>query len=54
MADAFADRLERARSQIQQKCGSQVEVADCYFSGFDAARKLLESGVQVALLTTSP
>jgi predicted dehydrogenase len=54
MADAFADRLDSARTQIQQKFSSQVDVNNRCFAGFDAARKLTESGVQVALLTTTP
>jgi predicted dehydrogenase len=54
MADAFPDRLETARNQLQQKFGAQVAVEDRCFSGLDAARKLIESGVQVALLTQPP
>src|SRR5215468_3190170 len=54
MADAFADRLEGAKTQLQQKCNSQMEVNSRCFSGFDAAQKLIESGVQVALLATPP
>ena len=54
MADAFADRLEGARSQLREKFSAQVDVADRCFSGLDAVQKLLESGVQVALLTQPP
>ena len=54
MADAFPDRLDSARTQIQQKFSSQVDVNNRCFAGFDAAQKLVESGVQVALLTTTP
>jgi hypothetical protein len=54
MADAFADRLEGAKAQLQQKFSSQMDVNNRCFSGFDAAQKLIESGVQMALLTTPP
>jgi predicted dehydrogenase len=54
MADAFADRLDNARSQLQQKCSNQMDVNNRCFSGFDAAQKLIASSVQVALLTTAP
>jgi myo-inositol 2-dehydrogenase / D-chiro-inositol 1-dehydrogenase len=54
LADAFADRLEAARNQLQQKFGAQVAVGDRCFSGLDAIQKLLESGVEVALLTQPP
>jgi predicted dehydrogenase len=54
MADAFADRLEGARKQLQERFPSQVDVAGRCFAGLDAARKLIESGVQVAVLTEPP
>ena len=40
MADAFADRLDTARGQIQQKFNTQVDVADRCYSGLDGARKV--------------
>src|SRR5262249_58024223 len=54
MADAFGDRLDNARTQLQQNCSKQMDVNNRCFSGFEAAQKLIESGVQVALLTTPP
>jgi predicted dehydrogenase len=54
MADAFADRLAGARGQLQQKFGAQMDVGDRCFAGWDGARRLIESGVQVALLTQPP
>ena len=39
MADAFGDRLEGARSQLEQKFRAQVDVAGRCFSGLDAAQK---------------
>ena len=44
MADAFADRLEGARSQLQQQFSAQVDVADRCFSGLDGARRLSQTG----------
>jgi predicted dehydrogenase len=55
MADAFADRLEVARRSLKEKFGAQVAVDESRaFSGFDAYRKLLESGVDVAILAEPP
>jgi len=55
MADAFADRLESARDQIQRKFSGQVDVAGRCFSGLEGARRLIESGaVQVVVLTEAP
>jgi len=55
IADAFADRIPGPRDILKQKFGAQVAVEDDHcFAGFDAHKKLLDSGVQVALLTTTP
>jgi predicted dehydrogenase len=55
MADAFGDRMEGARKALKQKFGDQVTVDEAHcFSGFDAYRKLLDSGVTVALLAEPP
>jgi len=55
MADAFADRLEDARKTLKGKLGAQVAVDDNHcFSGFEAYRQLLDSGVDVALLASTP
>jgi predicted dehydrogenase len=55
IADAFADRIPGPRNTLKQKFGTQVAVDDRHcFGGLDAYRKLLESGVDVALLTTTP
>jgi len=55
MADAFADRMEGSRRALKQQRGEQVAVDDSRcFSGFDACRKLLESGVDVAILAEPP
>ncbi len=55
MADAFADRLESARGALKQKYDAQMGVDDNHcFSGFDAYKELLESGVDAALMAEPP
>jgi len=55
LCDAFADRMQNARKQLQKKAPQQVAVDDAHcFSGFDGHRRLLESGVDVALLAEPP
>jgi len=55
MADAFRDRAESARKQIKTKMPDQMAVDDDHlFDGFDAHRRLLESGVDVAILAEPP
>ena len=55
MADAFPDRLETALKVLKQKLGDAVSVKrDHCFSGFDACKRLVETGVDIALLATTP
>jgi predicted dehydrogenase len=55
MADAFPDRIENARKALSKRAGDQVAVDDAHiFSGFDGFRKLLASGVNVAILCEPP
>jgi predicted dehydrogenase len=57
MADAFEDRLTNSLSILQgdDKVGSKVDVRPEHrFVGFDAYRKLIDSGVDVVLLCTPP
>ncbi|MDG3002231.1 Gfo/Idh/MocA family protein [Paludisphaera mucosa] len=57
MADAFADRIESSLSTLQadEKVGPKLDVPpERRFAGFDAYRKLLDSGVDVVLLCTTP
>jgi predicted dehydrogenase len=55
LADAFADRMPGAREALRKQFGERVAVEDRHcFSGFDAGRKLLETGVDVALLAEPP
>ncbi len=55
MADMFEDRLKKSRRQMAAAghAGYKVTDENC-FSGFDAIRKMLDSGVDVVLLATPP
>ena len=55
MADLFPDRLEAAKKNIKQAIGDKFQVTDDHcFTDFDAYQKLIDSGVDVVLLATSP
>jgi predicted dehydrogenase len=57
MADAFEDRLEASLAILRddKNVGTKVDVSpERRFVGFDAYRRLLESGVDVVLLCTPP
>jgi len=57
MADAFSDRLESSLNNLkkQRKIKDRIVVDDAHkFTGFDAGRKLIESGVDVVLLAEPP
>lgn len=55
MAEAFGDRLQRTRKSLKQRMKDQVAVDDDHcFSGFDGYRRLLDSGVDVAILASPP
>jgi len=57
IGDAFTDRASEALSHLQAhgKVGNRVHVAeDHVFTGFEAYRQVIDSGVDVVLLTTSP
>jgi predicted dehydrogenase len=55
MGDAFEDRLNLAKPILKAHCGDQFNVTDdrCFF-GFDAYKKVIDSGVDVVILTTPP
>ncbi|TWT75580.1 Glycosyl hydrolase [Posidoniimonas polymericola] len=57
MGDAFPDRVENALSAISfdEEVGDRVDVGpDQIFTGFDAYKGVIDSGVDVVLLTTPP
>ena len=55
MGDAFKDRLETSRTEINKEAGDKMDVPDdrC-FVGFDAYEKVLASGVDYVVLATPP
>lgn len=55
LADAFADRAESSRAALSKREPDRVDVPDerC-FVGFDAYQKLIDSGVDVVLLASTP
>jgi predicted dehydrogenase len=55
MGEVFADRLTQARGVLQRQLGDKYAVADdCAFSGFDAYKGVIDSGVDVVLLAEPP
>jgi predicted dehydrogenase len=55
IADAFADRTDRALVQLRKENAERVNVsAEQVFTGFDAFEKLLATDVDVVILATPP
>jgi myo-inositol 2-dehydrogenase/D-chiro-inositol 1-dehydrogenase len=55
MGDAFSDRLEEAHKSLVEIDPKKVKVDAAHkFVGFDAYRKVIDSGVDVVLLATPP
>jgi len=55
MADMFPDRLQTSLEAIKAENGDKVEVEkDRIFTGIDAYKQLIDSGVDVVLLTAPP
>lgn len=55
MADVFPDKLEASKERLQKAMGDRFAVTKEHeFVGFDAYRKLLQTDVDVVLLTTPP
>ncbi len=55
MGDAFEDRLEGALRQLNKKTPVRVDVAaENKFIGFDAYQKVIDSDVDLVILTTPP
>ncbi|MGB4400290.1 MAG: Gfo/Idh/MocA family oxidoreductase [Daejeonella sp.] len=55
MGDVFSDRLEEAYTAISQVFPEKTKVDKASkFTGFDAYKKVIESGVDVVILTTPP
>jgi predicted dehydrogenase len=55
MADLFEDKVKGSRKRLKKIKGDQVAVDDDHcFVGFDAYQKLIDSGVDVVVLGTTP
>ena len=55
MGDAFGDRLQKSLDGIRKAAGDKVQVTpERCFTGFDAYKKVIDSGVDVVLLCTPP
>lgn len=55
MGDVFADHLEESLKAILEEQPAKVKVDKAHkFIGFDAYRKVIDSGVDVVILTTPP
>jgi predicted dehydrogenase len=53
MADLFPERLEASRRQLSKRDGYKVDDANV-FTGVNAYQRVLESGVDMVILTTPP
>ncbi len=55
MADAFKDRLDSSRANLKNALGNKMNVSDdrCY-TGIDAYKEVLKSGVDLVILATPP
>jgi predicted dehydrogenase len=57
MGDAFADRIEQSLGTLKkdEEIASKIDVKDDHkFTGFDAYKQVIDSGVDVVLLATPP
>ncbi len=55
MGDVFSDKLESSYLSLQKEIPDKLKVDDAHkFIGFDAYQKVIDSGVDVVLLTTPP
>ena len=53
LGDTFVDRLEGTRKKLFEKKGVEVPDDKC-FIGFDAYKKVIDSGIDMVILTTPP
>ncbi len=53
LGDVFPDRIESTRAKLKEKKGIEVPDDKC-FTGFDAYQKVIDSGVDMVILTTPP
>ncbi len=53
IGDVFEDRVKATRERIAKNHGQEVPQENC-FTGFDAYKKVIDSGVDMVILTTPP
>ena len=53
LGDVFADRVENVRNNLKEKYNQEVPAENC-FIGFDAYKQVIDSGVDMVILTTPP
>lgn len=53
LGDTFSDRLESLRKNLKEQHGQDVPAENC-FIGFDAYRKVIDSGVDMVIMATPP
>lgn len=53
VGDVFQDRVDGIRKQLKEKKNVEVDDAKC-FIGFDAYKRVIESGVDIVILATPP
>jgi len=55
MGDAFADRVQSSAANLKKQFGDRVQATpETCFVGWDAYQKVIQSGVDVVLLATTP
>lgn len=54
IGDAFSDRLTGLADGLKKEIGGRYQVEDRWFTGLDAYKKVIASGVDVVILTTPP
>ncbi len=53
MADVFQDRVDGIRKKLKDEKNVELDDSKC-FIGFDAYKRLIESGVDIVILATPP
>ena len=53
LADIFQDKMDRCRAKLKEEKDVQVADENCFF-GFDAYKKVIDSGVNLVILATPP
>ena len=54
LGDVFQDRLDGTFDSLKKDMPDRLDIGDRKFTGFDAYKKVIESGVDVVILATPP